>query len=102
RPAAVAPVGQPLPRAEAASLSEGIGFFSSRRRHTRLVSDWSSDVCSSDLVGGEFRNVPEEIERARVGEGIGVRDRAAVDYVAHGDLADLAADGARNLSHLHD
>src|SRR5438093_6693202 len=27
-------------------------FFSSRRRHTRLVSDWSSDVCSSDLDGG--------------------------------------------------
>src|SRR3989339_383587 len=26
-----------------------IFFFSSRRRHTRLVSDWSSDVCSSDL-----------------------------------------------------
>src|SRR5258706_5728483 len=25
-------------------------FFSSRRRHTRLVSDWSSDVCSSDLA----------------------------------------------------
>src|SRR5438093_9032772 len=24
-------------------------FFSSGRRHTRLVSDWSSDVCSSDL-----------------------------------------------------
>src|SRR5258706_3378094 len=24
-------------------------FFSRRRRHTRLVSDWSSDVCSSDL-----------------------------------------------------
>src|SRR5438046_6164373 len=24
-------------------------FFSSIRRHTRLVSDWSSDVCSSDL-----------------------------------------------------
>src|SRR5437016_7614214 len=27
-------------------------FFSSRRRHTRLVSDWSSDVCSSDLGKG--------------------------------------------------
>src|SRR6266850_5321614 len=27
-------------------------FFSSRRRHTRLQGDWSSDVCSSDLVGG--------------------------------------------------
>ena len=25
-------------------------FFSSRRRHTRLVRDWSSDVCSSDLL----------------------------------------------------
>ena len=24
-------------------------FFSSRRRHTRFTSDWSSDVCSSDL-----------------------------------------------------
>src|SRR5688500_4013111 len=26
-------------------------FFSSRRRHTRLQGDWSSDVCSSDLPG---------------------------------------------------
>src|SRR2546430_4314839 len=30
-------------------------FFSSRRRHTRFDCDWSSDVCSSDLVdAGEF------------------------------------------------
>src|SRR6266496_2675779 len=27
-------------------------FFSSRRRHTRSLRDWSSDVCSSDLGGG--------------------------------------------------
>src|SRR5437588_2334701 len=26
-------------------------FFSSRRRHTRSLCDWSSDVCSSDLIG---------------------------------------------------
>src|SRR5262245_64267041 len=26
-----------------------VSFFSSRRRHTRCLSDWSSDVCSSDL-----------------------------------------------------
>src|SRR5260221_2063668 len=26
-------------------------FFSSRRRHTRSLCDWSSDVCSSDLSG---------------------------------------------------
>src|SRR5437588_3227582 len=25
-------------------------FFSSRRRHTRSLCDWSSDVCSSDLA----------------------------------------------------
>ena len=25
-------------------------FFSSRRRHTRSYGDWSSDVCSSDLL----------------------------------------------------
>ena len=25
-------------------------FFSSRRRHTRFIGDWSSDVCSSDLM----------------------------------------------------
>src|SRR5256885_10804090 len=31
-------------------------FFSSRRRHTRLQGDWSSDVCSSDLVGFLFAN----------------------------------------------
>src|SRR6266550_6889371 len=29
-------------------------FFSSRRRHTICSRDWSSDVCSSDLVAGSF------------------------------------------------
>src|SRR3989454_12625188 len=38
-------------------------FFSSRRRHTRLQGDWSSDVCSSDLRSlrpgiGATRGVP--------------------------------------------
>src|SRR5690348_18348378 len=33
------------------SISKKLGFFfSSRRRHTRWTGDWSSDVCSSDLV----------------------------------------------------
>src|SRR6266568_8569613 len=30
-------------------------FFSSRRRHTRWNCDWSSDVCSSDLIGDDAR-----------------------------------------------
>src|SRR2546422_1102228 len=29
-------------------------FFSSRRRHTRCSRDWSSDVCSSDLLAFPF------------------------------------------------
>src|SRR5207302_5257908 len=29
-------------------------FFSSRRRHTRFSRDWSSDVCSSDLLYKEL------------------------------------------------
>src|SRR5438034_859877 len=29
-------------------------FFSSRRRHTRSLCDWSSDVCSSDLLRGGY------------------------------------------------
>src|SRR3712207_6527742 len=32
------------------SLSGVLFFFSSRRRHTRYWRDWSSDVCSSDLI----------------------------------------------------
>src|SRR5437763_13681978 len=31
----------------------GFFFFSSRRRHTRYIGDWSSDVCSSDLTVGQ-------------------------------------------------
>src|SRR5205807_7940472 len=33
-------------------------FFSSRRRHTRLQGDWSSDVCSSDLEGCQDNRKP--------------------------------------------
>src|SRR5256885_10778375 len=34
---------------ELSHCSAYVFFFSSRRRHTRLQGDWSSDVCSSDL-----------------------------------------------------
>src|SRR5256884_6925707 len=38
-------------------------FFSSRRRHTRCSRDWSSDVCSSDLVGLLFASAAFAEER---------------------------------------
>src|SRR6266850_6550852 len=37
-------------------------FFSSRRRHTRLQGDWSSDVCSSDLA----LDLPLSLRRSNV------------------------------------
>src|SRR5688572_31860782 len=38
-------------------------FFSSRRRHTRFDCDWSSDVCSSDLVYVPNVRLLEEVAR---------------------------------------
>src|SRR5258706_11784779 len=40
-----------------------IFFFTSRRRHTRLVSDWSSDVCSSDLTRREIVGTSPTLRR---------------------------------------
>src|SRR4051812_49778820 len=41
-------------------------FFSSRRRHTRLTCDWSSDVCSSDLLSVAADPAYRAISRRRV------------------------------------
>src|SRR5256885_1099837 len=38
------------------TIGSNIFFFPSRRRHTRLQGDWSSDVCSSDLNITGFSN----------------------------------------------
>src|SRR5256885_2453770 len=65
-------------------------FFSSRRRHTRLQGDWSSDVCSSDL--GILVIVDEKLVAefvARVTEpldGLALKQRLAVAEAAKLDL----------------
>src|SRR5262245_48129395 len=38
-------------------------FFSSRRRHTRCLSDWSSDVCSSDLAAEAYAPLYAALQR---------------------------------------
>src|SRR5690606_39422726 len=43
-------------------------FFSSRRRHTRFSRDWSSDVCSSDLLDVEIHLVEEDVASGVRGE----------------------------------
>src|SRR6266567_4853859 len=55
-------------------------FFSSRRRHTRFDCDWSSDVCSSDLVDDELRG--------RIGK-IATEAAAAVGYTGAGTIEGL-------------
>src|SRR5690242_21622694 len=80
-------------------------FFSSSRRHTILTCDWSSDVCSSDLVpagveaalSGEYlREVVERLERIG-SHPLGFRvagtaeERLAVDYIA-GELRSFGLD----------
>src|SRR5256885_5361987 len=43
-------------------------FFSSRRRHTRLQGDWSSDVCSSDL--GSRPELQVKLQRVACGKSV--------------------------------
>src|SRR3954466_12971712 len=56
RPRATACVALLFLGESGASVRVGLFFFSSRRRHTRLSCDWSSDVCSSDLMYGDHRD----------------------------------------------
>src|SRR5256885_15379579 len=73
---------------ETASRSRIVFFFSSRRRHTRLQGDWSSDVCSSDLVHpGQYLNEGTELTTLQ-----GVDAAANVDFtVAQAVAAELHA-----------
>src|SRR5688500_19856509 len=62
-------------------------FFSSRRRHTRLQGDWSSDVCSSDLPGVRNR----VLGASRQDDQIGAQSRP------DGAELVLATEGARGV-----
>src|SRR5699024_12093845 len=44
-------------------------FFSSRRRHTRSKRDWSSDVCSSDLLVEKY-----QVDMVAIGNGTASRE----------------------------
>src|SRR5256885_688063 len=62
-------------------------FFSSRRRHTRLQGDWSSDVCSSDLHhrGAVLYEQSREAERQgdlRRAAGLAAKAQALVPDIA--------------------
>src|SRR2546426_3060287 len=56
-------------------------FFSSRRRHTRLQGDWSSDVCSSDLPRDQrgIRGVPVAAQLGEQRQGYDARQHENED-----------------------
>src|SRR5690606_41010307 len=47
-----------------------------RRRHTRFSRDWSSDVCSSDLVANAVAAESRAIERGRLEDFVGHPEQA--------------------------
>src|SRR5690606_40302644 len=95
-------------------------FFSSRRRHTRFSRDWSSDVCSSDLLShleiygrqqvgaidlqmGQRRqqnkhqvprNAALDERRGRVGEGI-------LQHAHHHEARNQEGGVGQGVVHLH-
>src|SRR5207248_7438886 len=72
-------------------------FFSSRRRHTRSYGDWSSDVCSSDLLKAR----PISLDFERQPDAIGPAPHLAtqirkwlIDWADRNDH-DIYSDGLR-------
>src|SRR6266496_4302630 len=80
-------------------------FFSSRRRHTRSLRDWSSDVCSSDLAMlGPLIGEMLGVEKARItysedGRGHHVRIGDAID-VGVEDFVAIEGQGPVQLANV--
>src|SRR3546814_1126162 len=61
-------------------------FFKQKTAYEMRISDWSSDVCSSDLHGlrhhdraGEMHHRPDAMTREDVGEQLGIPDVALIE-----------------------
>src|SRR5471030_2138320 len=63
-------------------------FFSSRRRHTRCLSDWSSDVCSSDLGGDPKYSAGDITDRPAPTVTVGSESRAGGGASNHFHVVD--------------
>src|SRR5437764_8722770 len=77
-------------------------FFSSRRRHTRYIGDWSSDVCSSDLdpkvdLGGADGNANRSDPELEKREGDRHIDHRAIGRVVPDLRRDLVRSEERRV-----
>src|SRR5256885_15326596 len=71
-------------------------FFSSRRRHTRLQGDWSSDVCSSDLGPMMTDLMSGRLDAASVGAA------ALLPFIKAGKVRCIATGSTQRLPQLPD
>src|SRR5690606_4455128 len=90
-------------------------FFSSRRRHTSFSRDWSSDVCSSDLLAAvrgaqhhpDARWVYDEVSRKIPNISLGTVYRVLASLSAEGLIREVPQAGGPSLydgnteEHLH-
>src|SRR5437868_9398300 len=72
-------------------------FFSSRRRHTRSKRDWSSDVCSSDLVC--LNVTPDHLDRHHTLEKYAAAKGRLFETQRPDDYAVLNADDAHCVAY---
>src|SRR5205807_7631589 len=69
--------------------------FSSRRRHTRLQGDWSSDVCSSDLLYNRYMS--EHSAGQAVADAFTNVEDTMLTLDAGGHLAEFKPEGVKNF-----
>src|SRR5690606_16322017 len=85
-----------------------IFFFSSRRRHTRFSRDWSSDVCSSDLMSRSSAQVSETanqvLDSANRAAETSYEGRAAIEMSVKGmhDVREQVQNIATTILELSD
>src|ERR1039457_7538964 len=70
-------------------------FFSSRRRHTRLQGDWSSDVCSSDLITDDTEALAAKADERLINATVDLAKKST-----RFDSLKLPADVARKIKLL--
>src|SRR3546814_8377653 len=74
-------------------------FFKEKTAYEMRISDWSSDVCSSDLVAvrADRRDAAAHVVGARRGEGLGQAERPPLGVVAGLHLSGSVGDGVVGL-----
>src|SRR5256885_10815765 len=86
---------QPVKCRESIADGQLVVVFSSRRRHTRLQGDWSSDVCSSDLETIAGNAKPKQNQNQFIGDAHGIAN------IIRGNAKTQAPARDEDKGHMH-